>query len=357
MSALHPKSIINKKYGSKAQYITTDVVVGGENAQQFRQNNFQCCLKIDEISATSDVFIRKKDAEQHAAKLALEKLGIQPVDDATASKQEGKNSRDLTEEEKWQALKDRLCTTFSEKFLLSNCPLVAHFTAAVQRKGVNYGKVPAAVLSAYDNKIVSLCKSINKNSGKDLALSLQLVLRAAKSCSLLDSPSDSLWIGKKEPFSEETKEELIKKFTGKENDAMEIESCSFQAVYIPCSSEKSVESLTMRIGPQEHFMDVMAYHLGAGDSSHILMSRTLKKAPLESRLYFQIPDLNRSTLDSKKHVDKNMPPRSYLWPTPLFPLSCASVSIFRFSGTQKFLEVAPLDRDFYQLSRKVKFSP
>ena len=57
--------------------------------------------------------------------------------------------------------------------------------AAVQREGENYGLVLASIISAFDTKIVNSCKSINNRAEMDPALSLALVLNAAKSCSQL----------------------------------------------------------------------------------------------------------------------------------------------------------------------------
>ncbi|KAH9288302.1 hypothetical protein KI387_032419, partial [Taxus chinensis] len=313
MTTNTPKAIIFNKYGQNAHYKTE--IVPAEPAEdaprllvsQPRQNKYCCCLELPEFSVTSDIFIRKKDAEQAAAKLAIEKLGIQLTVDASANKP-------LTEEEKWKALKDRLSSTFTEKFILSHSPLVAHFKAAVQRQGDMYGLVPAAVLAAIDNRIVNLCKSINSKAETDPVLSLALVLKAAKSCGLLHSSLDSLWIGKREPFSIQIKEKLVNwtpESTGKTNGTVEYiertESLFLEAVYIP-SSEKSVESLTLKIDPHDYFVDVIAHHLSVRDSSHLLISRILKKAPLESRLYFPVPnsmpsvaDLNGISFVSNEH--------------------------------------------------------
>ncbi|XP_057830306.2 small RNA 2'-O-methyltransferase [Cryptomeria japonica] len=293
MSTNTPKATIFNKYGQKACYKTE--IVPAEPAEdtprllvsQTRQNKYICRLELPDFSVTSGPFIKKKDAEQDAAKLALDKLGLQL---ATVKKPH-------TEEEKWQALKDRLCSTFSEQLIQSHCPLIAHFKAAVQRQGKMYGLVPAAVLSAFDNRIVNLCKSIDSKAETDPALSLAIVLKAVKSCNHLDSHLDHLWLGKEEFFPLEIKEKLVNwtpESSGKTGGTIEYrertESLFLETVFIPCSSEMPVESLTLKIEPQEYFVDVIAQHLRVRDSSHILISRILKKAPLESRLYFPVPD-------------------------------------------------------------------
>lgn len=300
MSTNTPKARIFQTYGQQAYYRTE--IVPAEPAEntptllvsQTRQNKYICRLELPEFSVTSGPFIRKKDAEQDAAKLALDKLGLQL---AAANKP-------LTEEQKWQALKDRLCSTFSEQFIQSHCPLIAHFKAAAQRQGKMYGLVPAAVLSTFDNKIVNLCKSIDSKAETDPALSLALVLKAAESCNHIDSHLDHLWLGNKESFPLEIKEKLVNwtpESSGKTDGTIEYrertESLFLETVFIPCSSEKPVESLILKIEPQEYFVDVIAQHLRVRDSSHILISRIVKKAPLESRLYFPVPDSIPTRID------------------------------------------------------------
>lgn len=308
MSTLTPKTVIKNKYGAKAIF-TIEPVQDEPPADapkllvpQHRPIKFRCCLELPEFSVTSDVFSKKKDAEQAAAKMALDKLEIDPSNILP--------KKPLTEEEKWQALKDRLSTAFADQFLLSYCPFIAHFRAAVQRQDDNYALVPAAVISAFDTKISTLCKSINSRTEMDPALSLALVLNAAKSCSDLLSPADSFWIGKRDPFSLETKEKLLNwdpEFTGKADSSMEFrertESCLFTAIFIPCSFEKKAKSLTLKVEPHEYFMDVIANHLSVTDSSHVLMSRPLSKVSLDARFYFPAPD----TLPSVPYLFGNPP--------------------------------------------------
>lgn len=90
----------------------------------------------------------------------------------------------------------------------------------------------------------------------DPALSLALVLNAAKSCSHLLSPADSFWIGKRDSFSFETKEKLLNwspEFTRKTDNTVEFrertESCLFTAIFIPCCFEKKVKSLNLKVEP------------------------------------------------------------------------------------------------------------
>lgn len=306
MSTPTPKTIINNKYGARALF-TIESVQDEPAADapkllvpQPRQTKFCCRLELPEFSVTSAVFTKKKDAEKAAAKMAVDKLGIELSLPKTPQ----------TAEEKCQALKDRVYTVFADQFLLSYCPFIAHFRAAVQREGDNYGLVPASVISTLDTKIVNLCKSINSRAEMDPALSLALVLNAAKSCSHLLSPADSFWIGKRDSFSFETKEKLLNwspEFTGKTDNTMEFrertESCLFTAIFIPCCFEKKAKSLNLKVEPHQYFLDVIANHLSVADSSHVLISRPLSKASLDARFYFPVPD----TLPSVSYLFGNSP--------------------------------------------------
>lgn len=139
----------------------------------------------------------------------------------------------LMEEEKWQVLKDYVWSAFADqvapalvqtifyfldnwhlcfcgmKFLLSYYSFISNFRATVQWQGYNYGLVPAVAISAFDTKIVNLCKSINNREKNDPALSLALDLDVAKSFVHLYSPVDIFWSGKINPFYGETKENLL----------------------------------------------------------------------------------------------------------------------------------------------------
>jgi hypothetical protein len=80
MSAPTPKTIIKNKYGAKAQFIIEPVQDEPPAdapkllVPQPRQTKFRCCLELPEFSVTSDVFTKKKDAEQAAAKMGLDKV-------------------------------------------------------------------------------------------------------------------------------------------------------------------------------------------------------------------------------------------------------------------------------------------
>ena len=65
------------------------------------------------------------------------------------------------------------------QFLSSLHPLSGHFRAALQRKGHLNGLVLISVLSVYDAKLRSLCKSINPKVESDPLLIMSLKLKTA----------------------------------------------------------------------------------------------------------------------------------------------------------------------------------
>ncbi|KAF8408765.1 hypothetical protein HHK36_004834 [Tetracentron sinense] len=79
---LTPKAIIHQKFGSNACYTIEEVQESVHNEcpglaiPQQGPCLFRCSLQLPEFSVTSGTFKKKKDAEQSAAKLALEKVQL-----------------------------------------------------------------------------------------------------------------------------------------------------------------------------------------------------------------------------------------------------------------------------------------
>lgn len=77
---LTPKALIHQKYGTKAVYTIEEVQQSvdcgcpGLVIQKQSRSLYRCRLALPELSVTSDIFARKKDAEQSAANLAVEKV-------------------------------------------------------------------------------------------------------------------------------------------------------------------------------------------------------------------------------------------------------------------------------------------
>ncbi|KAG8083654.1 hypothetical protein GUJ93_ZPchr0016g2584 [Zizania palustris] len=81
-----PKALIHQKYGAKASYRVEEVreaVDGGcpgLMVPQQARSVYRCSLDLPGLTVvTPGTFVRKKDAEQAAAQIAVDKLGIQPT--------------------------------------------------------------------------------------------------------------------------------------------------------------------------------------------------------------------------------------------------------------------------------------
>ncbi|MCL7034795.1 hypothetical protein MKW94_002729 [Papaver nudicaule] len=124
-----PKAVIHQKFGVNAVYKTEEVkepvqnVCPGLAVPQQGPCLFRCCLQLPDMTVTSEVCKRKKDAEQSAAKIAMEKLGIQPA------------RNEPTVKELCDELVTRVSYVFSDEFFPSGHPLTGHLRAALARKG------------------------------------------------------------------------------------------------------------------------------------------------------------------------------------------------------------------------------
>lgn len=84
--SLTPKAIIFQKFGDKASYTVEEVVeVSSQNGcpglaiLQKGPCLYRCRLQLPELSVVSEIFKRKKDAEQAAAEKAIEKVFPLPI--------------------------------------------------------------------------------------------------------------------------------------------------------------------------------------------------------------------------------------------------------------------------------------
>ncbi|KAK1309019.1 Small RNA 2'-O-methyltransferase [Acorus calamus] len=290
---LTPKALLHQKYGRKACYRIEEVHEPVENScpglalPQHVRCRYRCYLELPELSIVSDAFTRKKDAEQAAAQMAIEKLGIQAKAD------------NLTPEEAWDELVARVSYLFSEEFLSSAHPLVGHIKEASQREG---GLVPLSIIAACDVKVNNLCKLIDPKAELDTLSVVILILKAAKQCGSVCISGD-LWIRKRNPYAPA----IIQSFG---NHLSEPTECvQVEAIHVPCSAEKSVGTLSIDIVPNKYYMDEIAQSLGVCDSSVVLISRSIGKASSEMRIYFSAlevpllaPNPSLEFLSSVEHV-------------------------------------------------------
>ncbi|KAI5080706.1 hypothetical protein GOP47_0003889 [Adiantum capillus-veneris] len=239
---------------------------------------FRCTLFVPNcLPVVSEVFPKKKEAEQDAAKKALEQMGKSFTLDDSASKIS-------TPEEKMTALADRIGAIFSEKVIMSCQPMKEHFKAAMKRQDGRIGAVSAAVLAVLDNRISSLCRSLHASSDCDPLFAVAMVREAAKRCPLVCC-EDGYLIKRKVALSPQFQEEFLASESQREAYS------KFEAVYIPSSEDLMVRSIEIEIEPQDYYMDILARKLGTREGSGIMMSRTVPKAPHDTRLYCAIPDM------------------------------------------------------------------
>uniref|UniRef100_A0A5B6YQG9 Small RNA 2'-O-methyltransferase n=2 Tax=Davidia involucrata TaxID=16924 RepID=A0A5B6YQG9_DAVIN len=277
-TSLTPKAIIYQKFDSKACYVVEEVRESTENGcpglaiPQKGSYLYRCCLQLPEFSVESGTFRKKKDAEQSAAEMALEKLGIHP----TTSNPTAWEARD--------ELVARLSYLFSNKFLSSLHPLSGHFRAAFQRRGHLTGLVPVSVIATYDVKLSTLCKYIDPEVESNSLLVMSLILRAAARLrGSVSTSEEQLSMKRQDPYSPEIIDSVV-------NQQSCFPECIWiEAIRIPYSVEKTVEPLTLTVSSNGYYMDVIAQELGVTDASKVLISRTIGKAASETRLYFCAP--------------------------------------------------------------------
>ncbi|KAI9122496.1 hypothetical protein K1719_006336 [Acacia pycnantha] len=270
---LTPKAIIHQKFGSKACYTVEEVKEPNQTEcpgliPQKGPCLYRCFLQLPELSVVSGTFRKKKEAEQSAAEMALEKLGIHP----TAS--------EPTPQEAWESLVARITYLFSEKFLPSLHPLIGHLGATLCRKGDLCGSIPVSVIAVYDTKLFNLCKCINPAvESNPLLVNLYIMRAATKLYEFLSTSEQHLWLKKKSPYPQDITESLIIQTSMPE-------CIQVSAAKIPSSMEKPIETVTLHVSVKEYYLDIIAKELGLEDASYVLISRNVGKASSETKLFF-----------------------------------------------------------------------
>lgn len=275
---LTSKALVHQKYGSKACYRIEEVPQSADNGcpglviPQQARILYRCYLDLPELSVTSDVFRRKKDAEQSAAKIAIEKLGIQST------------VNNPTPQEAWSELVARVSGLFTDEFLLSSHPLIGHLRVALGRVGDRYGMLPISAIAACDVRINNLCKIIDPKAESDPLLVLSLILKAAKMSGSICLTDEKPWIQKQGLYSPEVLQSSLNRYSGA------VGCIQIEAIRIPCSIEEQVETLTLDVSDNQYYLDEIAQKLNVADASQILVSRTVGRASSEMKLYFPNPE-------------------------------------------------------------------
>lgn len=275
---LSPKAIIHQKFGTSACYKIEEV-------QDFTQNGcpglvvsqkgpclYRCFLELPNLSVMSETFRKKKDAEQSAAEMALEKLGF------------CSSTNILTVEEAWNDLISRVSYLFSNEFLSSLHPLSGHFRAALRRDGDLCGLLPVSVIAVFDAKLINLCKAIDdKVESNPFLVLLYTVKAVARLSGSLVAFGTHFSIRRQNPYPREIIEASATQPAGL------AESMWVKAIHIPCELGKAVESVSLNVLSSGYYLDVIAKKLGLTDGNRVLMSRPIGKTSSEKRLYFSGP--------------------------------------------------------------------
>uniref|UniRef100_A0A0E0Q4F0 Small RNA 2'-O-methyltransferase n=1 Tax=Oryza rufipogon TaxID=4529 RepID=A0A0E0Q4F0_ORYRU len=277
-----PKAVIHQKYGAKACYSVEEVreaVDGGCPGLALPQQTrsvYRCSLDIPGLTVvTPGTFVRKKDAEQAAAQIALDKLGIQPTANAPS-----------TPEESWDELIARISGFFAdENFPSSSHPLIGHMCVTFRRTGDRFGMIPMSAIAACDVKVIGLCKLIDPKAEFDPLLVLSLIYNAAKKSPGVSVSDSNFWIWSQKPYSPEAVDLALQHWSGI-TDPIEVDG-----IFVPCMMEDEPKTIRLTLSHNEHYMGDIVSKLSASDSSHVVVSRTVGKASSEIRLYFSAPNV------------------------------------------------------------------
>ncbi|TVU41504.1 hypothetical protein EJB05_15030 [Eragrostis curvula] len=280
-----PKAVLHQRFGTKARYTVEEVrevVDGGAGvcpglAPQTR-SVYRCTLDLPDLSvATPGTFIRKKDAEQAAAQIALDKLGIQPTANTPS-----------TPEEAWDELISRISGFFADdKFLSSSHPLIGHLSMMLRRTGDCIGRILMSAIAACDAKVNTLCKTIDPKADSDPLLVLSLIYNAAKLSPGVSVSDSNFWIQSEKPYSSDAVDSALERWSSMPGP-IEVE-----AILVPQVLEDEPKTIRINLEHNEHYMGYIASKLSASDSSHVLVSRTIGKASSEIRILLgKLPDGN-----------------------------------------------------------------
>ncbi|KAL6647009.1 hypothetical protein ACP70R_014446 [Stipagrostis hirtigluma subsp. patula] len=274
-----PKAVLHQRFGANARYAVEEVrepVGGCPGLAPQTRSVYRCALDLPGLSvATPGTFLRKKDAEQAAAQIALDKLGIQPTP-----------STPSTPEEAWRELIARISGFFTdENFPSSSHPLVGHLSVMLRRTRDLVGRIPLSAIAACDVKVNSLCKVIDPKAESDPLVVLSLIYNAAKQSPGVSVSDSNFWIQSQKPYSQKAVDMALEHWSGM-SDPIEVE-----AILVPCVLEDELKTVQINLRDDEHYMGYIATKLSASDSSHVLVSRTIGKASSEIRLYFASPSV------------------------------------------------------------------
>lgn len=349
-TSLTPKAIIHQKFGVKACYKVEEVQEPTQNGCPglaiVRKGPclYRCHLELPEFSVVSETFKKKKDAEQSASEIALEKIGINP------------RTYDSSIQDPWDELANRLSYVFSSEFLPSLQPLSSHIKAVLRRQGELKGSVPISVLAAYDPKLNSLCKTINPKIESDPLLAITLITKAASRLSdSIVTSKDQLSMHRENLYPPEIIQSAVNLEPGSP------ENVQIEAIRIPFSVVKTVEPLTLEISSNCYYLDIIAQELESKDASTVLVSRTIGKASAEIRLYFcahtsRLDDSSAGTLSSLEdhHLKRSLNVRAtYFSGNPIYGDAILASVGYTWKSADLFYEDVSLTTYYRMLINKI----
>lgn len=347
---LTPKAIIHQKFGVKASYKIEEVQESTQNVclglavVQKAPCIYRCRLELPEFSVVSETFKKKKDAEQSASKMALEKIGINP------------RTYDSSVQDPWDELANRLSYVFSSEFLSSLHPLSGHLKAVLWRQGERKGSVAISVLAAYDPKLNSLCRTINPMIESDPLIAITPILKAASRLSdSIAISDDQLSLRSENLYPPEIIQSAVNPEPGSPVGV------HIEAIRIPSSVEKTVEPLTLEVGSDCYYLDIIAQELESKDASTVLVSRTIGKASAEIRLYFSrlmshLSDSSSGTLSSMEdhHLERCLNVRAhYLSGIPIYGDAILASVGYTWKSADLFYEDVSLTTYYRMLINKI----
>lgn len=89
---------------------------------------------------------------------------------------------------------------------------------------------------------------------------------AARLSGIVDTSEEHLWVRRQNPYPSEIIDSAIQQ-SGSPG------SFSIEAIYIPCSNEKTINVVNLNISSMGYYLDAVANQLGLVDASKVLITR------------------------------------------------------------------------------------
>jgi hypothetical protein len=141
---------------------------------------------------------------------------------------------------------------------------------ALRRNGDLLGRIPIAAIITCDVKVHTLCKIIDPKAEFDPLLVLSMIYNAARQSPGVSVSNTNFWLQSQRPYSPEAVNLALERWSGI-SDPIRVE-----AVLVPCVMEDEPKVVSLNLSENELYMADIASKLSATDSSHVLVSRSVK---------------------------------------------------------------------------------